>query len=111
MDRQLQHPRRLPPFLAPYFAGKAVMDALVVSYAAEVLPFGIDHDRGARCVHHRHQPLRRRRRPADIDRAEVHDQRHRPLRGDPGKCLAALIPSDADVTEVAEAEARLVAMA
>ncbi|MDF6016955.1 hypothetical protein [Streptomyces sp. JH34] len=31
--------------------------------------------------------------------------------GDPGKRLAALIPSDAEVTEVAEAVARLVAMA
>ncbi|MFF3741022.1 SDR family NAD(P)-dependent oxidoreductase [Streptomyces sp. NPDC002566] len=31
-----------PPFLAPYFAAKAAMDALAVSYAAEVLPFGID---------------------------------------------------------------------
>jgi NAD(P)-dependent dehydrogenase (short-subunit alcohol dehydrogenase family) len=30
------------PFLAPYFAAKAAMDALAVSSAAEVLPFGID---------------------------------------------------------------------
>ncbi|GAA2565297.1 hypothetical protein GCM10010398_62940 [Streptomyces fimbriatus] len=30
-----------PPFLAPYFAAKAAMVALAVSYAAEVLPFGI----------------------------------------------------------------------
>jgi NAD(P)-dependent dehydrogenase (short-subunit alcohol dehydrogenase family) len=31
-----------PPFLAPYFAAKAGMDALAESYAAEVIKFGID---------------------------------------------------------------------
>ncbi|GIJ46037.1 short-chain dehydrogenase/reductase [Virgisporangium aliadipatigenens] len=31
-----------PPYLGPYFAAKAAMDALAVSYAAEVAPFGID---------------------------------------------------------------------
>nr|WP_238380225.1 hypothetical protein [Salinispora tropica] len=49
--------------------------------------------------------------PADADRAEIYDQRHRPLMGDLGKRLAALIPSDADVTDVAEAVVHLVAMA
>ena len=31
-----------PPYLAPYFAAKAAMDALAVSYAAEVARFGIE---------------------------------------------------------------------
>lgn len=31
-----------PPYLAPYFAAKAGMDALAVSYAAEVARFGIE---------------------------------------------------------------------
>ncbi len=31
-----------PPYLAPYFAAKAAMDSLAVSYAAEVVRFGID---------------------------------------------------------------------
>lgn len=31
-----------PPFLAPYFAAKAGMDALAESYAAELIRFGID---------------------------------------------------------------------
>jgi NAD(P)-dependent dehydrogenase (short-subunit alcohol dehydrogenase family) len=31
-----------PPFLAPYFAAKAGMDALAESYAAELIKFGID---------------------------------------------------------------------
>lgn len=31
-----------PPFLAPYFAAKAGMDSLAVSYASELVRFGID---------------------------------------------------------------------
>jgi NAD(P)-dependent dehydrogenase (short-subunit alcohol dehydrogenase family) len=100
-----------PPFLAPYFAAKAAMDALAVSYAAEVLPFGIDTAivvPGAFTTGTNH--FANADAPADVDRAEAYDQRHRPLMDDLGKRLAALIPSDADVTEVAEAVARLVAM-
>ncbi|MEU2741156.1 SDR family NAD(P)-dependent oxidoreductase [Streptomyces sp. NPDC007095] len=100
-----------PPFLAPYFAAKAAMDALAVSYAAEVLPFGIDTAivvPGAFTTGTNH--FANAGAPADVDCAQAYDQRHRPLMGDLGKRLAALIPSDADVTEVAEAVARLVAM-
>ncbi|MEV6543944.1 SDR family NAD(P)-dependent oxidoreductase [Streptomyces sp. NPDC051665] len=101
-----------PPFLAPYFAAKAAMDALAVSYAAEVLPFGIDtaivvpgaFTSGTN--HFAHADA-----PADVDRAEAYDRRHQPLMSDLDKRLAALIPPDADVTEVAEAVTRLVAMA
>ncbi|GAB1332198.1 SDR family NAD(P)-dependent oxidoreductase [Streptomyces sennicomposti] len=100
-----------PPFLAPYFAAKAAMDALAVSYAAEVLPFGIDSAivvPGAFTTGTHH--FAHAGAPADVDCAEAYDQRHRRLMGDLGKRLAALIPSDAAVTEVAEAVARLVAM-
>ncbi|WNF01162.1 SDR family oxidoreductase [Streptomyces luomodiensis] len=100
-----------PPFLAPYFAAKAAMDALAVSYAAEVLPFGIDTAivvPGAFTTGTNH--FANAGAPADVDCAEAYDQRHRPLMDDLGKRLAALIPSDADVSEVAEAVARLVAM-
>src|ERR1039457_6989681 len=31
-----------PPFLGPYFAAKAAMDALAVSYAGEIIRFGIE---------------------------------------------------------------------
>jgi len=31
-----------PPYLAPYFAAKSAMDALAVSYAAELARFGIE---------------------------------------------------------------------
>ena len=100
-----------PPFLAPYFAAKAALDALAVSYAAEVLPFGIDTAivvPGAFTTGTNH--FGNAGAPADADRAEAYDQRHQPLMSDLSKRLAALVPSDADVTEVAEAVARLVAM-
>ncbi|MCX5521305.1 SDR family NAD(P)-dependent oxidoreductase [Streptomyces bobili] len=99
-----------PPFLAPYFAAKAAMDALAVSYAAEVLPFGIDTAivvPGAFTTGTNH--FANAGAPADIDRAEAYDQRHGPLMGDLGKRLAALTPADADVAEVAEAVVSLVA--
>ncbi|MEU5718544.1 SDR family NAD(P)-dependent oxidoreductase [Streptomyces sp. NPDC020403] len=101
-----------PPFLAPYFAAKAAMDALAVSYAAEVLPFGIDTAivvPGAFTTGTSH--FTNAGAPADADRAEIYERRHRPLMGDLSKRLGALVPSDADVTDVAEAVVHLVAMA
>ncbi|MER5490044.1 hypothetical protein [Streptomyces sp. NPDC002490] len=108
--RQLQHPRRLPPFLAPYFAAKAAMEALAVSYAAEVLPSGIDtaivvpgaFPSGTNHFVHAGAP-------ADAVRAEAYDRRHRSLPGELGGRLAALVPAGAEVAAVAEAVARLVA--
>ncbi len=51
-----------PPYLAPYFAAKAGMDALAVSYAGELARWGIETSiivpRG---LHPGHQPLRARR--------------------------------------------------
>ncbi|MFD1831695.1 hypothetical protein ACFSJS_18860 [Streptomyces desertarenae] len=79
--------------------------------AAEALPFGIDTAivvPGAFTTGTNH--FANAGTPAGIDRAEAHGQRHQPLMDDLGKRLAALIPSDADVTEVAEAVARLVTM-
>jgi hypothetical protein len=87
------------------------MDALAVSYAAEVLPFGIDTAivvPGAFTTGTNH--FANAGAPADRDRAEAYDRRHRPLMDDLAKRLAALIPPDADVSDVAEAVARLVAM-
>jgi len=39
---QQQHPRRNPPYLAPYFAAKAGMDALAVSYGGELARWNIE---------------------------------------------------------------------
>jgi NAD(P)-dependent dehydrogenase (short-subunit alcohol dehydrogenase family) len=37
-----QRARRTPPYLSPYFAAKAAMDSLAVSYAGEVARWGIE---------------------------------------------------------------------
>jgi len=79
--------------------------------AAEVLPFGIGTAivvPGAFTTSTNH--FADAGAAVDVECAEAYDQRHRSLMGDLGKRLAALIPSDADVTAVAEAVARPVAM-
>jgi len=78
--------------------------------AAEVLPFGIGTAivvPGASLPAPTTSPTQA---PPPTSTAEAYDQRHRSLMGDLGKRLAALIPSDADVTAVAEAVARPAAM-
>jgi NAD(P)-dependent dehydrogenase (short-subunit alcohol dehydrogenase family) len=93
-----------PPFLAPYFAAKAAMDALAVSYAAEVVRFGIDTSivvPGAFTSGTNH--FAHAGTPADADRAAAYDARYKALMDDVNKRLAGLIPPDADVANVAEA--------
>ena len=62
-----------PPYLAPYFAAKAAMDALAVSYAAELARFGIEtrsscRARSPRGTNHfaTRRPPRRRAVVADV---------------------------------------------
>lgn len=101
-----------PPFLAPYFAAKAGMDALAQSYALELARFGIEttivvpgaFTKGTEHFHHAAAP-------ADAERADAYwsgpyegvDQQV--LKG-----LASLEPADADPTEIAAAIVDLVAM-
>lgn len=101
-----------PPFLAPYFAAKAGMDALAQSYALELARFGIEttivvpgaFTKGTEHFHHAAAP-------ADAERADAYwsgpyagaDQQA--LKG-----LASLEPADADPAEVAGAIVDLVAM-
>jgi NAD(P)-dependent dehydrogenase (short-subunit alcohol dehydrogenase family) len=99
-----------PPYLAPYFAAKAAMDAVAVSYAGELARWGIETSiivpgaftRGTN--HFAHAG-----RPADAARAGEYDRgpyaglADQALRG-----LASLEPADADAGEVAEAIARVV---
>ncbi|WP_371673626.1 SDR family NAD(P)-dependent oxidoreductase [Streptomyces sp. NBC_00289] len=99
-----------PPFLGPYFAAKAAMDALAVSYAAEILRFGIDTAivvPGAFTSGTNH--FAHAGTPADTDRAAAYDERYGALLAGLDERLAALIPPDADVTQVADAVVRLVA--
>lgn len=100
-----------PPFLAPYFAAKAAMDALAVSYAAELIRFGIDTSivvPGAFTSGTNH--FAHAGTPADTDRADAYDAHYKALMAEVNTRLSALIPPDADVAEVAEEIARVVAL-
>ena len=99
-----------PPYLAPYFAAKAAMDSLAVSYAGELARWGIETSimvpgaftKGTN--HFAHAGA-----PADTARTEAYakgptaDIPDQALKG-----LAALEPPDADAGAVAEAIVRIV---
>lgn len=101
-----------PPFLAPYFAAKAAMDSLAVSYAAELTRWGIEtaiivpgaFTRGTN--HFAHSGA-----PADAARAGAYGEG--PYRGvaeQALKGLGALEPADADAGAVAAAIVDIVNM-
>lgn len=100
-----------PPFLAPYFAAKAAMDALAESYAAELIRFGI----GTTIVvpgaftsgtnHFAHAG-----HPDDTEREAAYDEHYGALRADIDRRLAALIPPDADARSVADEIVRVVGL-
>jgi NAD(P)-dependent dehydrogenase (short-subunit alcohol dehydrogenase family) len=98
-----------PPYLAPYFAAKAGMDALAVSYAAELARFGIEttivvpgsFTKGTNHFAHSGQP-------ADTERVQAYEERYAGLIEQVSKRLAAIAPPDADVAEVATAVVRVV---
>jgi NAD(P)-dependent dehydrogenase (short-subunit alcohol dehydrogenase family) len=99
-----------PPYLGPYFAAKAAMDSLAVTYAAEVARWGIETSiivpgaftKGTN--HFLHAGA-----PADLPRAEEYAEG--PTASIPEvalKGLTALEPKDADPSEVARAIVRIV---
>jgi NAD(P)-dependent dehydrogenase (short-subunit alcohol dehydrogenase family) len=93
-----------PPYLAPYFAAKAAMDALAVSYAAELARFGIETSivvPGAFTAGTNH--FANSGRPADRSTVAAYEQRYPDLMAQVGRRLAALAPADADVAQVADA--------
>jgi NAD(P)-dependent dehydrogenase (short-subunit alcohol dehydrogenase family) len=94
-----------PPYLAPYFAAKAAMDSLAVSYAGELTRWGIEtaiivpgaFTKGTNHFAHSGSP-------ADTARATEYNEG--PYEGIPEKALqglAALEPADADAASVAAA--------
>lgn len=94
-----------PPYLAPYFAAKAAMDAVAVSYAGELARWGIETSivvpgaftKGTN--HFAHSGT-----PADADRIAAYDAG--PTAGFAQEILAGLAgcePPDADVASVAAA--------
>jgi len=94
-----------PPYLSPYFAAKAAMDSLAVSYASELARWGIEtaiivpgaFTKGTNHFAHSGSP-------ADKARAAEYD--NGPYAGVPDqalKGLASLEPADADAASVATA--------
>ncbi len=99
-----------PPYLSPYFAAKAAMDSLAVSYAGELTRWGIEtaiivpgaFTKGTNHFAHAGSP-------ADKARAAAYNEG--PYAGVPEqalKGLASLEPADADVRAVAEAIVKVV---
>jgi len=101
-----------PPYLSPYFAAKAAMDSLAVSYAGELARWGIETSiivpgaftKGTN--HFAHSGA-----PADKARAAEYD--NGPYAGVPQQALqglAALEPADADAGSVADAIVAVIGM-
>ncbi|WIE66153.1 SDR family oxidoreductase [Curtobacterium sp. MCLR17_036] len=100
-----------PPFLAPYFAAKAGMDALAESYAAELIRFGIDTTivvPGAFTSGTNH--FTNAAVPTDTARIDEHDTEYGALRRDLTDRLAAIVPAEADVQDVADEIVRVVGL-
>ncbi len=94
-----------PPYLSPYFAAKAAMDSLAVSYASELTRWGIEtaiivpgaFTKGTNHFAHSGSPA---------DRARAAEYDNGPYAGVPDqalKGLASLEPADADAASVATA--------
>ncbi len=99
-----------PPFLAPYFAAKAAMDALAVSYSTELALWGVEttimvpgaFTKGTNHFAHSGSPS---------DTARVAEYEAGPYAGIADKALkglAGLEPADADPAEVARQIVRVV---
>jgi NAD(P)-dependent dehydrogenase (short-subunit alcohol dehydrogenase family) len=101
-----------PPYLAPYFAAKAAMDALAVSYACELVRWGIETSiivPGAFTSGTNH--FRNAGSPNDKARAAEYDSgMYKGLTDQIQNGLAACVPPDADVAAVAEAIVKVVDM-
>jgi NAD(P)-dependent dehydrogenase (short-subunit alcohol dehydrogenase family) len=99
-----------PPYLAPYFAAKAGMDALAVVYARELTRWGIETSilvpgaftGGTNHFAHAESPA---------DKARAAEYEAGPYAGFADEVLkgfASIVPADADVSAVAEAIVRVV---
>lgn len=91
-----------PPYLAPYFAAKAGMDALAQSYALELARFGIETTivvPGA--FTHGTNHFLHSGSPADADVVAAYETKYAGLMDQVGQRLAELEPEWSDVAEVA----------
>jgi NAD(P)-dependent dehydrogenase (short-subunit alcohol dehydrogenase family) len=93
-----------PPYLGPYFAAKAAMDSLAVSYAGELARFGVETTivvPGAFTSGTNH--FQNAGHPQDAEVAKAYDAHYAGLPQLVGAALAKLEPADADVADVARA--------
>ncbi|HEY0692362.1 MAG TPA: SDR family oxidoreductase [Kribbella sp.] len=93
-----------PPYLAPYFAAKAAMDALAAGYALEVSRFGIESTivvPGS--FTHGTNHFAHSGKPADADIVVAYETRYARLTDQVSQKLRELEPAWADVAEVARA--------
>ena len=99
-----------PPYLGPYFAAKAGMDALAVVYARELTRWGIETSiivPGAFTTGTNH--FANAGTPADKARAEEYEAGpYKHFAEDIMKGFSSIVPPDADVAAVAEAIAKVV---
>jgi NAD(P)-dependent dehydrogenase (short-subunit alcohol dehydrogenase family) len=99
-----------PPYLSPYFAAKAAMDSLAVSYASELSRWGIETSivvpgaftKGTNHFAHSGSPTDKAR-AAEYDQGPYAGLAEQSLKG-----LASLEPADADVGAVADAIVQVV---
>ncbi|MER6971831.1 SDR family oxidoreductase [Nocardioides sp. NPDC000445] len=100
-----------PPYLAPYFAAKAGMDSLAVSYAGELARWGVETSIvvpgsfTSGTNHFAHSG-----RPADTAVEAEYETRYAGLMGQVAEKLAALAPADADAAMVSDEIARIVSL-
>lgn len=100
-----------PPYLAPYFAAKAAMDALAVSYAGELSRWGIETSilvpgaftKGTEHFAHAGHPQDRVREQDYFGEGPTHGLDKQAMDG-----LAAAEPADANVDDVADAMVSIV---
>jgi len=100
-----------PPYLAPYFAAKAAMDALAVSYAAELARFGIETSivvPGSFTSGTEH--FASAGQPADEKTAAEYEALYGGLLESVGQRLAELAPEDASVVQVSDEILRIVSL-
>jgi NAD(P)-dependent dehydrogenase (short-subunit alcohol dehydrogenase family) len=100
-----------PPYLAPYFAAKAGMDSLAVSYAGELARWGVETSivvPGSFTSGTNH--FAHAGHPADRDVEAAYETRYAGLMDQVGEKLAALAPEGADASLVSDEIARIVAL-
>ena len=100
-----------PPYISPYFAAKAAMDSLAVSYAGELARWGVETSIvvpgsfTSGTNHFLHSG-----RPADAAVAAEYEAKYAGLIEQVSEKLAALSPADADASWVSDEIARIVAL-